>query len=125
MKIPKIVDHIATPMNTYKTPRLVISIALALTLFIFTFTVFKTLNFTVITMPPVAAWIAYCCLGIAIDEFRYNKARKLFQRHLSDIDVALLSKFATSPEMTKDERNLIIEHLNVTNPGWSVCATGQ
>lgn len=125
MKIPKIVDNITTPLNTYKIPRLVISIVLAFSLFIFTFTVFKTLNFTVITMPPVMAWIAYSCLGIAIDEFRYNKARKLYQQQVPEIDVALLSKFASSPEMTKDERSLIIEHLNKTNPGWSLCTKGQ
>jgi hypothetical protein len=77
------------------------------------------------TWPFFIAFVCYGCSGIAIDEYRSNQAKKMYKEKLQEVDLSFLVQLGSSPEITEEERSLIIEHLNATNPGWSLCTKSQ
>lgn len=125
MNIPKINDFLPNNPKKYIALRLALSISLGAGFIVWYMSMVHNNSFIALTWPFFTAFVCYGCTGIAIDEFRYNQAKRKYKEKLQEVELSLLVELASSPEMTKDERSLIIEHLNATNPGWSICAKGH
>lgn len=125
MNIPKINDFLPNNPKKYIALRIALSISLGATFIIWYMNMVHNNSFIALTWPFFIAFVCYGCTGIAIDEYRNNLAKKMYKEKLQEVELSFLVQLASSPEMTKDERSLIIEHLNATNPGWSLSAKSQ
>lgn len=122
MNIPKISDFLPSNPKKYIALRLALSISLGATFIIWCMSMFNNISFIALTWPFFIAFVCYKCTGIGIDIYQISQAEEMFKEKLLEIDTSILIQLSASPEMTRDERSLIIEHLNTTNPGWSLKA---
>lgn len=123
MHIPKISHFLPSEPKKFIALRLALAISLGAGFLGWYMSIVHFNSFISLTWPFFIAFVCYKCTGIFIDEYRYNQAKRDFKEKLPDADYSLLVKISASPEMTKDERDAIIGHLNKSCPGWSLAKT--
>lgn len=120
MKIPKIGDSQVLQGGSYTFLRLIASLVLGVGIFLLANSLYGTFDFTVVAGPPLVAFIAFVCSGIALEEVRYDRAKSAYRDSLCQLETAHLVRLANSQELTRDERTLVVECLNTNHPGWSL-----
>ena len=119
MSIPRITNFLEPTTVSYKRARLIYSLLFGIAFFGIAISLFKELNF-IVFMAPVLSWMSYDVFGSFIDQDRYNKAKSEFLSHLPEYSAEYLSHLSASPEISSDDRKLIIKYLNGNHPGWSL-----
>lgn len=117
MNLPKFVHYVPEASRSFKIKRFALSLILALSFFLYSMHAFhgNTLIWSL-----VIAFVGYGCTGYAFDEYRYNKGKEIFREKHYEMDLKTLTTLITSPELTKDELDVVIHHLNSNHPGWSL-----
>lgn len=120
MNIPKINQYVPEASKSFNVKRFALSLILAISFFLYSLHAFDGYSSIGLTWPFVIAFVSYGCTGYAFDEYRYNKGKEIFREKLHEMELKTLVALTTSPEMTKDECDVVIHHLNSNHPGWSL-----